>query len=329
MMQQPPPAFDLTQKVTQKNYALFVDHYRQSLRDINDDDSPFVALEHLFIYGFDQFSPLKTENSFADYQIYKKLWNRLKSFSSIRGHFKKLDFFSAEQAHAMYALQCLTYINQHQFYTNHPQLICLPTYAMGLLALFHPQQQTVFLENLLTQGYKIFDEDDIRVFALYCEKMLVQFGENIFSEHAQPWLKQLLASENAKRQASESFAWKTQLGLALALNDWSVDILIDFTDQRGYIHLEIQDDWKFNWSLSLSDRLLKQNYREHKAYSSSSNHLALSHLAEYGLCNFPQWLKAIEQQGYTLDWHSLSIKGLRKKADQHAVAHWLKMPFNA
>lgn len=326
-MQQLSPDFDPMQKVTQKNYALFVEHYRQSLRNINEDDYVIVALEHLFIYGFDQFSPLKPAHSFTEYQTYKKLWQRLHSYTSIRGHLKKLDFFQQQQQHAVYALHCLAHIHQHDFYCHHPLLIHLQTYAMGLLALFHPQQQSVFLENLLTQGDKIFDETDVRVFALYCEKMLVQFGEQIFSDDAQPWLTQLLDGENTKRRASESFAWKTQLDLALPLNDWAVNIYIDFNDDRGYVSLEIQDDWLFNWAMNLSDHLLKQNYHERKAFKTSSNHLDLPIFSEFGLIAFPKWLKTIEQQGYTLDWHSLSIRGLRKKADQQAVLDWLMAPF--
>ena len=244
-------------------------------------------------------------------------------------HFKKLEFFQQQQQHAAYALQCLDDIQQHDFYTRHPQLIYLKGYAMGLLALFHPQQQTVFLENLLTQRYKIFDATDVRVFALYCEKMLVQFGEKIFSDDAQPWLTQLLDGENAKRRASESFAWKTQFALVLPLNDWTVNIYIEFTDDRGYVNLEIQDDWLFNWGMNLSDHRLKQNYHERKAFNASRNDLNLPLLSEFGLIAFPKWLKAIEQQGYTLDWHSLNIRGLRKKADKQAVLDWLMAPFTA
>ncbi|QIO07072.1 hypothetical protein [Acinetobacter shaoyimingii] len=314
-------------KVTQKNYALCVEAYRKSLSEISDDYSQLKALEKLFIYGFDQFSIDKKENSYSEYHALSKLYNRFNNFTSIRGYFKKLDFFKENQDFSKYALEYLDYMSKHEFYCLDNHIIGLKVWAMGLLALFNPAHQAIFLEKLLNQQYAVFQSSDSRIFCLFCEKMINQYGEDIFSLDARSLVNQLVENINEKRRSSESFAWKTHLDIDLPMNDWGVTIWIDLAENAGYAYLELQDDHQFNWEVSLSHKQFNHLYHERLAYHYLKNDFELPIFSDFGVLKFPVWLKILEKSGYCFDWESIKITGLRKKTEKQKVIKWLMEPF--
>ena len=115
-----------------------------------------MAFGALFIYGFDQFNPFAQGHPFEQYEKLKKQYTRIESYTSIRGHLKKMDFFKEQQAYAEYALQCLEHMNQYDFYYKDYGLIDLKIWAMALLVLFNQQYQASFLVQLLQQNYAMF-----------------------------------------------------------------------------------------------------------------------------------------------------------------------------
>lgn len=319
--------YDASIKVTKKNYVQVSEAYRQGLKNLKEDYWMVAGLENLFIFGFDQFSQKAEANSFPNFQDYKKLYQRFTNFTSIRGHFKKLDFFKDHQVFALYCLKILDYICHYSFYCEDNQFINLYTRAMGLITLFNKEYQAVFLDRFLKHEYMVFGQSESRVFCLYCEKMLKQYGEDIFSETARPLVKQLIELENMKRRASASFTWKTDLGIDLPLNDWLVTIMLDFEQNDGYLYLELQDDSEFNWTLNLTHDSFGRRYREASSFTNSKNESNLPEFSKFGVLKFPDWLKELEKIGYHFDFTNIKISGLRKKADKQKVIQWLMEPF--
>lgn len=316
-------------KLKAKTYSIFIEAYRCYLNEFKSVLHNSDVIEPLFIYGFDQFNPFAQGHPFEQYEKLKKQYTRIESYTSIRGHLKKMDFFKEQQAYAEYALQCLEHMNQYDFYYKDYGLIDLKIWAMALLVLFNQQYQASFLVQLLQQNYAMFDADAFRILTLYCEKMLQQYGEEIFIEEARPYVKQLIEMENVKRRASETFGWKTELGLDLPLADWLVSLWIELRNEGGYLHIELQDDAQFNWSVYFYDRQLDRTHRESFFYMSTNPNsvLDIPYFADYGLIQLPVWLKALQQQGYDFDLENIKITGLKKKADKQKVIQWLVSPF--
>lgn len=134
--------------------------------------------------------------------------------------------------------------------------------------------------------------------------------------------------ENVKRRESETFGWKTELGLDLPLADWLVSLWIELCNDGGYLHIELQDDAQFNWSVDLYDRQLDRKHRESFFYTPTNlnNVLDIPYFADYGLIQLPVWLQALQQQGYDFDLENIKITGLKKKVDKQKVIQWLMSP---
>lgn len=315
-------------KLKAKNYSIFIEAYRHYLNEFKSVLKSSDVIEPLFLYGFDQFNPLALGHSFEQYEKLRKLYRRIESYSSIRGHLKKMDFFKEQQTFAGYALRCLEHMGRYDFYCKDHWLIDLKTRAMALLVLFNQQYQLSFLVQLLQQNYAMFDADEFRIITLYCEKMLQQYGEEIFAEEALPYVQQLIEMENVKRRESETFGWKTELGLDLPLADWLVSLWIELCNDGGYLHIELQDDAQFNWSVDLYDRQLDRKHRESFFYTPTNlnNVLDIPYFADYGLIQLPVWLQALQQQGYDFDLENIKITGLKKKVDKQKVIQWLMSP---
>lgn len=314
-------------KLKAKNYAIFIEAYREYLASFKTVIGVYDVIEPLFLYGFDQFNPLAQGNSFEQYEKLKKLYTRIESYTSIRGHLKKMDFFKQQQEFAEYALQCLEHMSQYEFYSDDNQLILgLKIRAMALLALFNPDHQAIFLENFLQGQYRVFGADNLRILCLYCEKMLEQYGDDIFTVKARPYVDQLIELENAKRKASDSFIWKTELDLDLPLKDWGVSIWIDLQHDNGYVLLELQDDSEFNWYIKLFVSPFNQIYSQHCCHDQYKNELKMPPFTEYAVIGFPEWLKNLNPE-YQFDWDSIKIRGLKKKVDKQKVTQWLLLPF--
>ncbi|WP_278494071.1 hypothetical protein [Acinetobacter gyllenbergii] len=314
-------------KLKAQNYSIFIEAYRQYLSDFGSVLNVYDVREPLFLYGFDQFNPLAQGHSFEQYEKLRKLYTRIESYTSIRGHLKKMDFFKQQQGFAEYALQCLEHMSQYDFYCEDNQLVLgLKIRAMALLALFNPQYQAIFLEKFLHGDYAVFGPDNFRILCLYCEKMLQQYGDDIFTTDAFPYVQQLIELENVKRRASETFIWKTKLGLDLPLKDWGVSIWIDLKYDHGYVFLELQDDSAFNWHVKLFVSPLNQSYSQHHFSDSYQNELEMPAFSEYGVFGFPEWLKTLKQD-YQFDWESVKISGLKKRADKQKLMQWLVSPF--
>lgn len=315
-------------KLKAKNYSIFIEAYRQYLSEFKSVISIYVVMKSLFLYGFDQFKPLAQNHSFEQYEKLNKLFTRLESYTSIRGHLKKMDFFKEQQTFAVDALQFLEHINKYDFYCDNDFMptLDLQIRAMALLILFNPHYQAIFLERFLQHHYAVFGTGTFRIFCLYCEKMLQQYGNDIFTADAQPYVNQLIELENVKRRASETYTWKNKLGLELPLKDWCVSIWIDLKDNNGYVFLELQDDSKFNWSVKFIDSTLNQSYMQDHFGDYCKNTLGLPLFTEYGVFRFPEWLKTLNQD-YQFDWENVKISGLKKRSDKQKLIQWLIAPF--
>lgn len=314
-------------KLKAQNYAIFIETYREYLHSFKSVISVYDVMEPLFLYGFDHFNPLAQGNTFAQYEKLKKLYTRIERYTSIRGHLKKMDFFKEQQAFAEYALQCLEHMSQYAFYCEDNQLaLGLNIRAMALLALFNPAYQAMFLKKFLQHQYAVFGPENLRIFCLYCEQMLEQYGDEIFTSEARAYADQLIGLENARRRASDSFIWKTELGLDLPLKDWAVSIWIDLLHDHGYALLELQDDSEFNWHVKLIVYPFNQSYSQHSCHDHYSNDLQMPAFTEYTVSRFPEWLKHLNPE-YRFDWDSIKIRGLKKRTDKHKVMQWLRLPF--
>ena len=318
-----------------KTYPIFIKAYQEYLIKFGSRLTDYQAVRSLFLYGIDQFSPYAENHSFDEYQKLKKIYNRIESYQSIGGHVSKLDFFRDSQEYAEYAMKALEHMTEYKSYYQNSITIDLRILGFALLILFNPKYQSNFLKKYFENHYSVFGDSN-RTFFFYFEQMINQYGHDIFNSNAYLYVDQIIKSQNIIRRETESSLLKKSLNLDLPFKDLHISIDIPlkkggYTDYSSYgnlyldtqakITLTITSDTEFAWKVRIQAE--RKKYFERSYEECHTNSLNVPILSEYGLLQFPEWLKIINQI-YVVDWETIKISGLKKKVEKQKIMQWLQ-----